>query len=190
MHFVLQYTRGRHGNLKEPEWLMIDYKEHGVRTGWALGTGHNDWVWGHDLFEEIMANPEKFLIVEAKDYKDLQTTREYKEKWNEYVISAIDPKSNLGWVAPDGTFIGCGYYDHSFVAKEYLESGEEELEGKGWCKIFALGQREAENNEINYFVKYNHFTDAQKEFIKRHNEKFPCKTYPLRMGLEHAYDDE
>ena len=179
MHFVYRTTYQPHGNGQCPDWCLIDFKEKGLKTGWRLDSKYNKekHAWGHDIYNEIKANPENFLIVEAEDYDHLQMTKEYKEKWNEYVLSAIDPNSNLGWIAPDGTFIGCSYYDHSFIAENYLHSSEEQLEATGWCKVYALGEPEAENNELNYFTKNNHFTAAQKEMIHRHNEKFPYKGF-------------
>lgn len=168
MYFVYRIAHHDiHGNGQRPEWCMIDFKEKGIRTGWQLGDKYNDWVWGHDFYQEIKANPEKFLIVEAKDYNHLQMTKEYKEKWDIYVKSAIKPNSNLGWVAPDGTFIGCSYHDHSFIAEEYLHSSEESLENLGWCKIYALGERDAELGHTNWYTKNLHLTSAQEEVLKR-----------------------
>lgn len=185
MYFVYRTAYYPHGNCKAPEWCLIDFKQKGLRTGWKLNERFNreDKAWGQDIYEEIKANPEKFLIVEAKDYNHLQMTKEYKEKWNEYVMSAIKPESNLGWIAPDGTFIGCGYYDHSFIAEEYLHSSEERLEEEGWCKVYALGIPDAERNEMNYYTKNNHFTAAQKETIDRLDAKFPCDTWRNRISV-------
>lgn len=167
MYFVYQTRYEPHGNCKAPNWCLIDFKEKGLRTGWQLGDKYNDWVWGNDIYQEIKANPEKFLIVEAKDYNYLQMTSEYKEKWNEFVLSAIKPNSKLGWISPDGTFIGCDYYDHAFVAKYYLHSSEEELESEGWCKIYALGEREAELGRICWYSKNRRLTTAQEEVLQR-----------------------
>ena len=182
MHFVYRTSHSPHGNCEMPDWCLIDFKEKGLRTGWRLND-KKDWVWGHDIYQEIKANPENFLIVEAEDYDHLQMTKEYKEKWNEYVLSAVDPNSNLGWIAPDGTFIGCSYYDHSFIAENYLHSSEERLEADGWCKVYALGLPEAERNEMNYYTKNNHFTDAQKETIHRLDAKFPCEKWRNRISV-------
>ena len=183
MYFVYQTTHSIHGNGKQPEWLMIDFKEKGVRTGWKLNDKYNNWVWGHDLYQKIKKNPEQFLIVEAEDYEHLKMTNEYKEKDKEFVMSAIDPNSRLGWIAPDGTFIGCSYHDHAFIAKEYLHSSEEHLEATGWCKIYATSENAAENNYFNYYTRGLHFTDAQKEFIKRHDKKFPSS------GILEVFDE-
>lgn len=173
MYFVYQEGHGQHGNGKEPDWLMIDFLYKGVRTGWALGTGHNDQLWGKDIYQQIKANPEEYLIVEAVDYKQLMQTKEYKEKWDEYVRSAIDPNSKLGWISPDGQFIGCSYRDHAFVAREYIGKDELQLEDAGWCKVYALTDRGIPKDDINYYAKNFHFTEAQKETVRRHNEKFP-----------------
>lgn len=185
MYFVYRTFYSPHGNCKMPDWCLIDFKEKGLRTGWKLDEKYNreDHAWGQDIYEEIKANPENFLIVEAEDYNHLRETKEYKEKDWEYVLSAIKPDSNLGWIAPDGTFIGCSYYDHSFVAINYLDSSEEQLEADGWCKVYALGEPEAERNEMNYFTKNNHFTAAQKETIRRLDAKFPCDTWRNRISV-------
>lgn len=173
MYFVYLTRQEPHGNGKAPDWCLIDFKCRGLRNGWQLGDKYNDTVWGEDLYKEIKANPEKFLIVEAKDYNYLQITKEYREKWNEYVMSAVKPESNLGWIAPSGQFIGCSYYDHAFIAENYLHSSEERLEEEGWCKVYALGEKEAKRNEINYYTKNHHFTLAQEETKNYLDAKFP-----------------
>jgi len=172
MHFVYRTRHSGHVNNKAPDWCLIDFKHKGLRTGWQLNDPINNWVWGEDIYQEIKAHPENFLIVEAKDYDHLLMTKEYKDKWNEYVKTAIKPESNLGWIAPDGTFIGCDYYDHAFVAEEYLHSSEERLEEEGWCKIYALGEKAAACNCLSYYSKHCHLTSAQKETLDRHYEKF------------------
>lgn len=175
MYFVYRTVYSPHGNCKMPEWCLIDFKEKCLRTGRGLADKFNkeDFAWGRDVYEEIKANPEKFLIVEADSYDSLKETKEYKEKDRDYILSAVNPESDLGWIAPDGTFIGCNYYDHSFVASNYLGSREEQLEASGWCKVYASGKYGAERNEINCFTKNNYFTAAQKETIRRLAAKFP-----------------
>lgn len=167
MYFVYQTSYEPHGNTKAPNWCLIDFKEHGLRTGWQLNDKYNNWVWGHDIYLEIKKNPEKFLIVEAKDYNHLQMTPEYKEKQKEFVLSAIKPDSKLGWIAPDGTFIGCDYRDHAFVAENYLHSSEEALEEEGWGKVYALDEREAILGHICWYSKNCHLTPAQEEVLQR-----------------------
>ena len=185
MYFVYMTQYWPHGNGKAPNWCLIDFKQKGLKTGWKLNEKFNreDNAWGQDIYEEIKANPEKFLIVEAKDYNHLLMTKEYKEKWTEYVNSAIDPESNLGWIAPDGTFIGCDYYDHAFIAENYLHSSEERLEEEGWCKVYALSEVDAERNETHYYTKSHHFTSAQKETIERLAVKFPCERWRNRVDV-------
>jgi len=175
MYFVYRTESSKHGNGQRPDWALIDFKGQGLRTAEALGTGRNgDWIWGKDIYQEIKSNPEAYLIVEAKDYDHLQMTKEYKEKWNEFVKSAIVPESRLGWVAPDGTFIGCRYYDHSFIAEEYLHSDEKTLEDEGWCKLYVStwgGRIAADDDDIRWFTKNQRLTVAQQETLKRHVEK-------------------
>ena len=166
MYFVYRTSYSPHGNCKMPDWCLIDFKEKGLRTGWRLDDKHNDWVWGYDIYQEIKSNPENFLIVEAKDYVHLQMTKEYKEKWKEYVLSAIKPESRLGWVAPDGTFIGCDYRDHAFIAEEYLHSSEESLEEQGWCKLYAFPA----DKFVHWYTKNLHLTQAQEEVLQRHGD--------------------
>lgn len=172
MYFVFRFADyDTHGNGRRPEWCMIDFREKGIRTGWQLGDKYNDRVWGHDIYREIKEDPEKFLIVEAEDYAHLKMTKEFKEKWDEYVKSAIDPNSRLGWVAPDGTFIGCRYYDHEFIATEYLHSSERSLEAQGWCKLYVLtwgGRPDAsDDGTVHWYTRNLHLTSAQEEVLRR-----------------------
>lgn len=160
MYFVFRTTHSQHGNGKMPDWPMIDFVNHDLRYI------HHDrnWPFGEDIYNEIKANPEKFLIVEAEDYAHLQQTKEYKEKWDEYIMSAIKPDSRLGWISPDGTFIGCDYYDHSFIAEEYLHSAEKTLEKEGWVKLYSLGPG---YQSVEWYTKTHRITAAQNEiFIK------------------------
>lgn len=169
MYFVYRTSYSQHGNGQQPDWCLIDFKERGLKTGWKLDEKFNreDHAWGHELYEEIKANPDNFLIVEAEDYTHLQMTKEYKQKQKEFIESAIKPDSKLGWVAPDGTFIGCSYYDHSFIATAYLHSDDEQLESEGWCRLYALSERDAELGHVNWFTRTLKITAAQNEtFIK------------------------
>ena len=166
MYFVYRTSHSPHGNCEMPDWCLIDFKEKGLKTGWKLNERFNreKHAWGQDIYEEIKANPEKFLIVEAEDYAHLQQTKEYKEKWDEYVMSAVKPDSHLGWISPDGTFIGCDYYDHSFIAEEYLHSDEKTLEKEGWVKLYSLGPG---YQTVEWYTKTCRITAAQNEmFIK------------------------
>ena len=63
-------------------------------------------------------------IIEANSWDDLD--------WS-YLL---DDTSITGWISPSGDFYGCAPRDHDDVAYYILHSTEQELEVKGFVKIY------------------------------------------------------
>lgn len=91
----------------------------------------------------------------------------------------LDPDSELGWLAPDGTFYGCAYYAHEDVAYYVLKSTSMELEEKGWVKIyesrlFGLGRNyylgQPPHWKANYMSR-NFLTQPQIDWLLEHGYK-------------------
>ena len=73
------------------------------------------------------------------DYK-LSPYEERKEStWEEikkeYYLSHIHDYQT-GWLSPDGQFYGCDYRDHNNFALYIFDCYEDELENRGYCKIY------------------------------------------------------
>ena len=64
--------------------------------------------------------------VLVDDYHTLDWTR----------TGLLDPKSDSGWLDPNGTFYGCASQDHIQFADLILHSSQEELMKKGWCHVW------------------------------------------------------
>ena len=75
----------------------------------------------------------KLPIVEAIDWYDLD--------WS----CLLRKNSDVGWIAPDGTWFGCKNMDHADVAKFFFLSSEEMLEQKGWVKVYRSGLTNTRN---------------------------------------------
>lgn len=79
----------------------------------------------------------------------------------------INPDSEYGWLAPDGTFYGCSYASHEDVAVFYFgEPDELDLEKKGWVKIFLsveLGEPVYAQTKVSY---------QQRIWLEDHAVKF------------------
>lgn len=78
----------------------------------------------------------------------------------------INPKSDCGWLAPDGTFYGCDYASHSDVACLYFNKDDVALEKEGWVKIF----RSFESGEAVYSSM--RISTQQRIFLEDHNIKY------------------
>jgi hypothetical protein len=78
----------------------------------------------------------------------------------------IKPKSDYGWLAPDGTFYGCKFASHSDVACFYFDKDEEVLEKEGWVKVF----RSFESGKAVY--SQIRVSTQQRIFLEDHNIEF------------------
>ena len=73
---------------------------------------------------------------------------------------AISDKYTTGWIAPDGTFYGCDYQNHHYVA-EYLDMTETMMENKGYIKIYLNPiWTDGYGDKYEYF-SFGHMTQAQ-----------------------------
>jgi len=63
-------------------------------------------------------------IVEADSFDDLD---------HSYLVK---DDSDYGWISPDGRFYGCDCWQHSELASLIFKTTEEELERKGWIKVY------------------------------------------------------
>ena len=83
-------------------------------------------------------------------------------------------KYKLGWLAPDGSFLECGCFEHVSVAKELVEKFypnepsshyDDVLLDKGWVHIGISAI------DHDYYFWWNKFlTEPQKQFMKPYFE--------------------
>jgi hypothetical protein len=60
----------------------------------------------------------------------------------------LDGYSNQGWIAPDGKFYGCKYYQHDDIAYALLRMPPQALEYGGWVRVHDESFRRPEIGEI------------------------------------------
>jgi hypothetical protein len=128
MTFYKIKKKGR--NLDDAYWVTESINKYGeiwvnLRGGWCMKSAD----------DEIVA------VAEYAD-EDEFTSANRKDVYS-YLIK---PKSDYGWLAPDGTFYGCDYASHNDVACFYFDKDDLELEKEGWIKIF----RSFESGEAVY----------------------------------------
>lgn len=86
-----------------------------------------------------------------------------------------------GWLSPTGEFYRCKYFEHAKIAKDLFNLTEEELERKGYIKIFPIyGSKEP-------YACYNRATLQQQEFLENNNIKvefLPISIIDLARNLE------
>lgn len=156
LHEWIHHTNGEKVN--NGYWELEHYAENGkeVKVYNEMGGFH---------YHTVRVNDE---IVYAESRRDLDHS------------FLLDPNSELGWLAPDGTFYGCAYYAHEDVAYYVLKSTSVELEEKGWVKIyesrlFGLGR--------NYYL-------GQPSYLKANYMSRNFLTQPqIDWLLEHGYKD-
>lgn len=109
-------------------------------------------------------------------------------------------EDKLGWLAPDGTFYGCAYYDHNETARDLIKSlyheeviycPDDYLTQRGWVQISMLTLG---NVEFTVYLKHN-ITEAQKSFLKNwRQERIDEDDFPLsettRMLFSKYVDEE
>ena len=94
--------------------------------------------------------------------KIIESNWDYIEHLN--AKNKINDKFITGWIAPEGTFYGCDYQDHHYVA-EYLDLSEFQMENQGYVKIYYNPLfLEGHGNEYEYFCD-KHLTNAQREVL-------------------------
>lgn len=80
-----------------------------------------------------------------------------------------DDSQITGWLAPDGTFYGCAPEDHYAIAKYHLGCTEQELEKKGFAKIFFNPRFMIDHGAPSYEAirsDLHRMTDAQLQVLK------------------------
>ncbi|MBQ3836172.1 MAG: hypothetical protein II814_03485 [Treponema sp.] len=102
-------------------------------------------------------------IIAKVDMSEEQFENTYRKELYEYLL---EPGSDLGWLAPDGTFYGCDWAHHVEFAECYLGKEELELEKSGWVKIF----RSFELGEPVYCQ--SKLTSAQRDYLESHCIKY------------------
>ena len=91
---------------------------------------HNNEWWqvhntrGYGRFGKTIDVDPRYPYVEADSFRSLD--------WS----CLLKRKSNVGWIAPDGTWFGCSNNDIDDVAELFLNSSEEKLQENGWIKIY------------------------------------------------------
>ena len=87
--------------------------------------------------------------VEAEDWKDLDYTK----------TDICQPEAKSGWLAPDGTFYGCGPRFHDDWARMILKKEPGALENEGWVRIYS--------EVIDDWVCFTKPTKAQVDFLRK-----------------------
>ena len=123
-----------------------------------------DWVGTKVRVENINGGWNIHTITEHDDI--------FIGDWDEIDFSYIlDPTSDYGWIAPDGTWYGCSSMEHSLVADLVLKSDERTLEHQGYVKIYGsyitgrdyyIGQR-LYGDEFGLYS--NKLTEAQEKVL-------------------------
>jgi len=95
--------------------------------------------------------------------------------WDEIIRMTVrDDSETTGWIAPDGEFFGCSPRDHRNMAVYLFGMEEDELEEKGYLKIFenpnmviinALLNGEEPHRYEAYVRRYT--TEAQRETLAK-----------------------
>lgn len=134
----------------EPYWVKEGIQKGEVvwvnmRGGWCPKTNEDNVI-------EIANYPDESSFIEAHR-KDIYS----------YLII---PDSDLGWLAPDGTFYGCDWASHNDVAVCYFGKSDFTLEKEGWIKIF----RSVELGEPVYCQ--SRMSPQQRVWIEDHNITF------------------
>lgn len=137
-------------NSSKPIWATKGYNKFGeiwenIRGGWCIVSKEN----------EILA------VIEAKDKDDF-----IEQNRKEIYSYLIKPDSDLGWLAPDGTFYGCDWANHEMFVNQYFGKTDLEMEKDGYVRIFR-------SVELGVPV-YSQFkiSTAQRVWLEDHNVEF------------------
>lgn len=85
------------------------------------------------------------------------------DSWADLIRLTIKDDTQItGWIAPNGDFYGCRYSNHADLAEYLLGATEEELEERGYCKIYSL---QLLGSGYHYYVRNGHLTEAQEKVL-------------------------
>lgn len=93
-------------------------------------------------------------------------------EWEDILRETVrNDKETTGWIAPDGTFYGCAPQDHAALAKYVLYTTEQDLELRGYIKIYEnpyfLRQSYPEYGAYSYMRCDGHWpTEAQLHVLQ------------------------
>ena len=123
---MTNYYKIRHlradGNHDRPYWVYTGFHEY-------YGDVWNNFSGGWCLKE----NTE---ILETIPFEG--TKEEFIEQHRtEFYSYLIDRNSPYGWLSPSCEWFPCKYTNHKELAENYLGYEEQELEEKGWIKVFS-----------------------------------------------------
>lgn len=93
-------------------------------------------------------------------HETVEVTSLYDLDWTKTTL--IDPKSETGWLGPDGTFWGCKTQDHNFVAKAVVKIEPGDMDEAGWIKV--VGKNQKRFGHYDYFC-HGEMTAAQKSWL-------------------------
>lgn len=144
------YKIKQDGRNNKPYWVTKGYNEYGeiwqnLRGGWCLKSDKDEIL-------SIAEYPDKDEFINANR--------------KEVFSYLIKPNSDYGWLAPDGTFYGCDYANHSDLATFYFDKDDIELEKEGWVKIY----RSCEYGEPVY--SQTRISFQQRMYLEDHNVKY------------------
>jgi len=144
---------------------IIQRTQHAWAFGWSwegsISAGEIEIVKTFDTENEASAYyEEKLKHIDAKVGKYLIVTDD-KIKHGDY----LKPGSPYGYIDDCGHFYGCSINSHDLLAEFYFNSSEEELEMRGYVKVFR-------NNfgRIDFYCKTTP-NEKQKDKIKEISRK-------------------
>lgn len=107
---------------------------------------HDNGYWLIDTDEEPVDGEEYKVYNAAGGYHYWTCGKQYPDEQNEVVVAdgwddldnsaLLTPTSRIGWLAPDGTFYGCQYWQHNLIAERVIRKTEIEMENEGWVKMY------------------------------------------------------
>lgn len=124
-----------------PRWFLIDSGKSMPRWCELVhdpeGTGNSHWV--DFKFRKIPFEDGRPLAHVDGDHI-ASTMLGVSEVVADIEISAAErwllkPESGQGWIAPDGRFFGCGYYEHDDIAYALIRMDPRALENEGWVRV-------------------------------------------------------
>ena len=147
---MIFYKIKKSGQNNKPYWVTEGFNEYGeiwqnLRGGWCMKSDEDE-------------------ILSVAEYSDEDEFINANRK--EVFSHLIKPNSDYGWLAPDGTFYGCDYANHSDLATFYFDKDDYELEKEGWIKI----HRSYESGEPVY--SQTRMSSQQRMYLEDHNVKY------------------
>lgn len=106
--------------------------------------GSEEWWWYNPRRKRYTSEPGGLAGFDDTPGKEVEVLEEVfwanDLQVGETKAALCKSDTNIGWLAPDGEWFGCGYAQHDYIARAVLGCSVKRLEALGFCRCHGEGE--------------------------------------------------